>query len=70
LKLNIVGIWIADMVHQNANLAINDEFLGEDYYLFDHAQDLLRLVDVFGKDLPLPIIGIRHSVGTSKPLLW
>jgi hypothetical protein len=43
-KLKIRGIWIADMAHQNANVVINEEFLGEDYDLFDHAQDLLRLV--------------------------
>jgi len=69
LKLKIRGIWIADMAHQNANVVINEEFLGKDYYLFDHAQYLLRLVDIFGKDLPLPIIGIKHGVRTSQPLL-
>ncbi|KAH8771376.1 hypothetical protein F5882DRAFT_300995, partial [Hyaloscypha sp. PMI_1271] len=57
-KLKIVGIWMADMAHQNASVVINEELPGKDYYLFDHSPDLLRLVDVFSKDLPLSIIGI------------
>jgi hypothetical protein len=69
-KLKIRGIRTADMAHKNANVVTNEEFLGKDYYLFYHSQDLLRLADIFGKDLPQPIIGIRHSVGTSQPLLW
>lgn len=54
------------MAQQNASGLLNEEFLGNEYHLFDYSRDLLRMVDVFRRDMPLPIVGIGHSVGAAQ----
>lgn len=62
------GIWIADCVHQGASAALNEGLLGDEPSWFDHARDLAALVNQFAAEMPLPIVGIGHSMGCTQLL--
>ncbi|KAL4919838.1 Alpha/beta hydrolase family-domain-containing protein [Aspergillus aurantiobrunneus] len=62
--VRIRSIWIADTASQGASGVLNEEKLGNDPSWFDHARDLLSMINQFKADMPGPIIGIGHSLGT------
>lgn len=62
-RYRVRSIWIADMVNQNASGVLNEKKLGDEFHWFDHSRDLLRMIDVFRDEMPLPLVGIGHSVG-------
>ncbi|KAE8153366.1 alpha/beta-hydrolase [Aspergillus avenaceus] len=59
----IRSIWIADVVNQGRSGVLNEMILGDDPSLFDHARDLLFLVNQYQDEIPQPIVGIGHSMG-------
>jgi len=61
--IRIRGIWIADVVHQNASSVINEDKLGNDPSWFDHPRDMFLMINHFRKQMPRPIIGMGHSMG-------
>lgn len=62
----IRGIWIADQAHQGRSGILNEGILGDDPSWFDHARDLLFLINLMQKDMPQPLFGIGHSMGASQ----
>ncbi|KAL4936609.1 hypothetical protein BDV06DRAFT_227729 [Aspergillus oleicola] len=70
-RLNVHGIriraiWIADAVNQNASGMLNERTLGSDPSWFDHARDLLYMINRFQADMRGPIVGIGHSLGAGQ----
>ncbi|KAE8152093.1 toxin biosynthesis protein [Aspergillus avenaceus] len=62
----IRAIWIADSTHHNASGVHNERYLGNDPSWYDHARDLLHMINHFRSDMPRPLMGIGHSVGASQ----
>lgn len=60
---SIRGIWIADLAQQGASGVLNEQLLGNDPSWMDHPRDLLHLVNHFRAEMPMPIVGIGHSLG-------
>ncbi|KAK4502286.1 hypothetical protein PRZ48_005711 [Zasmidium cellare] len=60
----IRGIWIADPVNQGESGVLNERVLGPDPSWWDHGRDLLFLINQFQDEMPHPIVGIGHSMGT------
>ncbi|KAL4756599.1 alpha/beta-hydrolase [Aspergillus foveolatus] len=67
--IRIRSIWIADTANQSASGILNEENLGNDPSWFDHARDLLHMVNIFSADMPRPIVGIGHSLGAGQLVL-
>ncbi|KAK3718474.1 hypothetical protein LTR37_004978 [Vermiconidia calcicola] len=63
---SIRSIWIADIVGQGRSGVINEALLGPDASWWDHARDLLYLINQFQDEMPHPIIGVGHSVGGAQ----
>ncbi|KAM0126890.1 hypothetical protein ACHAO1_009810 [Botrytis cinerea] len=61
----IRSIWIADLAHEGASSVLNEQLLGNDPSWIDHARDLLHMVNTYRSEMPLPIIGIGHSLGAN-----
>ena len=61
----IRGIWAADTVHQGASYVLNEDTIGDDWNWYDHARDLLALVNHFRADIQRPIVGLGHSFGAT-----
>ncbi|KAI9051253.1 hypothetical protein LZ554_005354 [Drepanopeziza brunnea f. sp. 'monogermtubi'] len=59
----IRGIWIADVAQQGQSGVMNENLLGNDPSWSDHPRDLLHLINHFRSQMPLPLIGIGHSMG-------
>ncbi|KLO85796.1 host-specific AK-toxin Akt2 [Fusarium fujikuroi] len=64
--LRIRSIWIADVWNQGQSGAINERVLGNDLSWFDHARDLMTLINQHQRDIPHPIVGIGHSMGGTQ----
>ncbi|KAF5653143.1 host-specific AK-toxin Akt2 [Fusarium sp. NRRL 25303] len=64
--LRIRSIWIADVWNQGQSGVINQGVLGNDLSWFDHARDLMNLINQHQRDIPHPIIGIGHSMGGTQ----
>ncbi|EED13676.1 conserved hypothetical protein [Talaromyces stipitatus ATCC 10500] len=64
--IRIRSIWIADTASQSASAILNEENLGNDPSWFDHARDLLYLINHFRADMPRPLVGIGHSLGAGQ----
>lgn len=62
----IRNIWIADVAHQGMSSILNESKLGNDPSWFDHARDLLGLINHFRNDIKKPIVGIGHSMGAGQ----
>ncbi|KAH7028642.1 Alpha/beta hydrolase family-domain-containing protein [Macrophomina phaseolina] len=62
---SIRSIWIADVANQGASGVINEYKLGNEPCAFDHARDLLHMVNTFRDQMIRPIVGIGHSMGGS-----
>lgn len=60
----IRSIWMADTSHMGYSGALNAQNLGENNNFFDHSRDLLCMVNTFRTEMPAPIIGLGHSMGT------
>ncbi|RMZ88084.1 hypothetical protein DV736_g4680, partial [Chaetothyriales sp. CBS 134916] len=65
-NFRIRSIWIADAVHQGQSGVLNEEQLGNDPSWMDHARDLLHLINLKRDQMPLPLIGIGHSMGGNQ----
>lgn len=65
-QFSIKSIWIADVTHEGASSVLNEEVLGSDSNWFDHARDLLHLVNTHRSDFTRPIIGLGHSRGCGQ----
>ncbi|KAJ2979761.1 hypothetical protein NUW58_g7120 [Xylaria curta] len=61
----IRAIWVADVAHQGYSGLRNKHMLGNDPSWYDHARDLLHMVNVFRADMPRPVVGVGHSFGGS-----
>ncbi|KAF8867252.1 alpha/beta-hydrolase [Acephala macrosclerotiorum] len=59
----IRSIWVADLANQGASGALNEFLLGDDPSWSDYPRDLLHMINVFRKEMPMPIVGIGHSIG-------
>ncbi|KAF1989385.1 alpha/beta-hydrolase [Aulographum hederae CBS 113979] len=59
----IRSIWIADVAHQGQSSELNESKLGNDPNWFDHSRDLLHMINHFRAQMPLPLIGLGHSMG-------
>ncbi|KAH7411908.1 putative toxin biosynthesis protein [Phaeosphaeria sp. MPI-PUGE-AT-0046c] len=69
LGFKIRSIWIADAVHQGESGMINEGKLGNDPSWFDHARDIIALVNHFHAQMSRPIIGVGHSMGGGSLVL-
>ncbi|KAF7594572.1 hypothetical protein BBP40_008839 [Aspergillus hancockii] len=63
LGRRIRSIWVADVAHQGQSGVLNERILGNDPSWYDHARDLLFLINQYQDEMPHPIIGIGHSMG-------
>lgn len=64
----VSSIWIADQASQGFSAILNDEKLGNDPHWFDHARDILAMVNAFRQQMKRPIVGIGHSLGGTQAL--
>ncbi|KAG8526369.1 uncharacterized protein KY384_000362 [Bacidia gigantensis] len=64
--LRIRNIWFADVAHQGASGIMNEDKTGNDPSWFDHARDLLLMVNHFRDQMLRPIVGIGHSMGGNQ----
>ncbi|KAH8585646.1 toxin biosynthesis protein [Bisporella sp. PMI_857] len=60
---HIRGIWIADIASQGQSGVMNESVLGNESSWYDHARDLLFLINQRQDEMPHPLIGIGHSLG-------
>ena len=65
-QFGIRGIWIADIADMGRSAVLNERNLGNHPHYFDHSRDLLHLINVFREQMPMPLIGIAHSMATSQ----
>ncbi|ETN46007.1 uncharacterized protein HMPREF1541_00190 [Cyphellophora europaea CBS 101466] len=63
---HIRSIWVADQAHQGQSGIFNEEILGNDPSWFDHARDLLYLINLKQKQMPQPLFGVGHSMGAAQ----
>ena len=68
-RVRIRGIWIADVASQGASAVLNEENLGNSPDYSDHSRDLLHMVNVFRNEMPEPIVGLGHSMGSISIIL-
>ncbi|EFX03400.1 toxin biosynthesis protein [Grosmannia clavigera kw1407] len=59
----IRSIWIADVAWEGQSSHRNEAILGNDPSWYDHARDLLQMVNTFRAEMPRPLVGIGHSFG-------
>ncbi|CAK7265876.1 hypothetical protein SEPCBS57363_001809 [Sporothrix epigloea] len=59
----IRSIWIADVAWQGQSGLLNEAKLGNDPSWYDHARDLLQMINTFRHEMPRPFVGIGHSFG-------
>ncbi|KAF5599267.1 host-specific AK-toxin Akt2 [Fusarium pseudoanthophilum] len=64
--VRIRSIWIADVWNQGQSGVLNEKVLGNDLSWFDHARDLMNLINQHQRDIPHPIVGIGHSMGGTQ----
>ncbi|KAF4503529.1 host-specific AK-toxin Akt2 [Fusarium agapanthi] len=64
--LRIRSIWIADVWNQGQSGVLNERVLGNDLSWFDHARDLMNLINQHQRDIRHPIVGIGHSMGGTQ----
>ena len=57
------GIWAPDAAHQGESAILNDAVLGDQPCWNDFPRDLLQLVNIFGEQMPPPLVGMGHSYG-------
>ena len=62
--LRIRSIWIADVSNMGYSSLLNTHNLGNETDYFDHSRDLLHMINHFRSQMPPPVIGIGHSMGT------
>ncbi|PFH58620.1 hypothetical protein XA68_13437 [Ophiocordyceps unilateralis] len=65
-SIRIRSIWIADMWNQGQSGVLNEKILGNDPSWFDHARDLMNLMNQKFDDISHPIVGIGHSMGATQ----
>jgi pimeloyl-ACP methyl ester carboxylesterase len=63
---SIRSIWVADQAHQGQSGVLNEQILGDDPSWFDHARDLLFLINLMQEAMPQPLFGVGHSMGASQ----
>ncbi|KAJ4419519.1 hypothetical protein N0V85_001000 [Neurospora sp. IMI 360204] len=61
--IRIRSIFIADAAWQGQSGLINESSLGNDPSWYDHARDLLCVVNALRREMPRPLVGIGHSFG-------
>ena len=66
LGKHIRSIWIADVANQGQSGIVNQQTLGNEPGWFDHARDLLFLINQKQIEMPAPLIGIGHSLGGTQ----
>lgn len=64
--IRLRSVWIADMWNQGQSGVLNEKMLGNDPSWFDHARDLMNLINAKFDDIRHPIIGIGHSMGATQ----
>ncbi|SPJ72578.1 related to host-specific AK-toxin Akt2 [Fusarium torulosum] len=65
-NIRIRSIWIADVWNQSQSGGTNENLLGNDSSWYDHARDLMYLINQNQRDMPHPIVGVGHSMGGSQ----
>ncbi|KAF2089009.1 hypothetical protein K490DRAFT_38616 [Saccharata proteae CBS 121410] len=61
--VRIRSIWIADVAQQGASGVLNEGKLGNDPSWMDHPRDLLHMINTFRAQMPMPLVGVGHSMG-------
>ncbi|KAL9106735.1 MAG: hypothetical protein Q9227_008305 [Pyrenula ochraceoflavens] len=64
--VHIRNIWMADCTNQGASGVLNEEIQGDSTHWFDHSRDLLHMINHFRSSMPLPLIGVAHSMGCNQ----
>ncbi|RDA85270.1 hypothetical protein CP532_2356, partial [Ophiocordyceps camponoti-leonardi (nom. inval.)] len=64
--VRVRSVWIADMWNQGQSGVLNEKMLGNDPSWFDHARDLMSLINQKLDDIRHPIVGIGHSMGATQ----
>ncbi|KAI9839928.1 MAG: hypothetical protein M1819_000120 [Sarea resinae] len=62
--IRIRNIWIADVSNQGASGVMNEDELGNDPSWGDHPRDLLLMINHFRDQMPRPLVGMGHSMGS------
>ncbi|KID72361.1 Abhydrolase domain-containing protein mpaH [Metarhizium brunneum] len=65
-NIRIRSVWIADIWNQGQSGVLNEKMLGNDPSWFDHARDLMNLINSKQDDIRHPIVGIGHSMGGTQ----
>ncbi|KAM0248337.1 hypothetical protein ACHAP5_003507 [Fusarium lateritium] len=65
-NIRIRSIWIADVWNQGQSGVTNENILGNDSSWYDHARDLMYLINQNQRDMPHPVVGIGHSMGGTQ----
>lgn len=65
-SFKIRAIWMADAANQGASYQLNGEKLGDDPGWFDHARDLLLMMNHFRENMQPPFVGLAHSMGCAN----
>ncbi|SPQ24851.1 cc4bb9db-94b1-4c3c-968c-334ec7b553ae [Thermothielavioides terrestris] len=64
--IRIRSIWMADMWNQGQSGVLNEAILANDPSWWDHARDLLHLINQKRDEMPHPLVGIGHSMGGAQ----
>ncbi|KAJ5533125.1 toxin biosynthesis protein [Penicillium frequentans] len=65
-KIGVRAIWFADAANKGASGIYNEKYLGNDPGWMDHSRDMLLMINHFRKEMPQPIMGVGHSLGTTQ----
>ena len=65
-RFRIRGIWMADLYNMGYSGLLNSERLGNAPNYLDHTRDLLCMVNTFRSQMPPPLVGLGHSMGTTQ----
>ncbi|KAL3482032.1 toxin biosynthesis protein [Aspergillus californicus] len=66
--IRIRAIWFADAANNGASGALNERLLGNDPSWMDHSRDVLHMINHFRDEMPQPLMGVGHSMGTTQLL--
>ncbi|KAL4879337.1 Alpha/beta hydrolase family-domain-containing protein [Aspergillus karnatakaensis] len=64
--IRVRAIWMADAANQGASSTHNERYLGNDPAWMDHSRDMLLMMNQFREEMPQPIMGVGHSMGTTQ----
>lgn len=60
------AFWIADTQFTGDSAVLNRDVNGSSPHWFDHARDLLHMINLFRAQIKGPILGLAHSMGAAQ----